>query len=440
MPGSLDLALAFNLPPERAVEYFQSRGLRVASDWQAAAHAVRSGRFAVAGVMKAQVLDDIQASLQKSLSSGTTYADWLRDLKPKLQAQGWLGRWPHDPATGEIQPGKGLTPRHLETVFRTNLQSAYMAGRLKGMVEASDSHPYWQYIAILDSRTRPAHRALNGRVFRWDDPIWSVIYPPNGYRCRCRVRPLSQADMEREGLALSKGEGMLDTVVVDLGPRGGKVSVTGYRDPGTGELFLPDPGFDHSPADAWRVEVELARRVTEIGSRDIRAQAWQALNNSPERTAAWLDRVDAALATRDAPLRTVGDGGFVLGFVDEKVADFARVMAPGVTPTRVLVMNEAGLAKATSTANVDAGIALTRDQYAVLPGVVAKPDAVYWDAEQGHLVYVRFLVDGTAISMPVAPALEAQAIGKIDAVVNAYRVPAEPLRNSPARYIKMEGA
>lgn len=439
------LTLAFNLPPERAVEYLASRGLRVAGDWRSVAAAVRAGSFSVAGVFRAQVLADIHAALIDAAERGLTYADFKRDLIPKLQAAGWWGRQPHDPATGEILPGKGIGPHHLKTIFRTNLQAAYMAGRYKALVEASDSHPYWQYVAVLDDRTRPRHRALAFRVFRWDDPVWQVIFPPNGYNCRCRVRPLSAADLAREGLALSSGEGRLETVEVDLGPRGGKVPVTGYRDPATGERFAPDPGFDHNPSDRWALDVELARRVAAIGSRDIRAQAWQALNNSPERASGWMDRVDAIFDARGMePRPGAGNGGFVLGFVDEEVADFARRMAPGAEPARVLVMPDKRLWHADSPEHIAEGIALTREQYAMLPGIVARPDAVYWDIEHRDLAYVRRLVDGSVIFVPVSPGWEAKKIGAIDAAVNAYRIPpgadGAGRLNNRGRFVPMSGA
>ncbi|MDP2808648.1 MAG: phage minor head protein [Rhodocyclaceae bacterium] len=411
-----NLALAFNLPPERAIEYFRSRGLRVAGDWKSVAAAVRAGSFSVAGVMKAQALGDIRAALLDAVETGQTWADFKRGLIPKLQAAGWWGRWPHDPETGEIVPGKGLNPRRLETVFRTNVQSAYMAGRYKGMVEASDSHPYWRYVAVMDGRTRPAHQRLNGRVFRWDDPVWQVIYPPNGYNCRCRVQPLSERDMRRNGLALSESAGHVDTVTVDLGRRGGRIDVRGLRDPATGQRFAPDPGFDNNPSDAWALDVELARRVATVRSPDIRAQAWQALNNSPARQAAWWNWANDVL---DAG--RPGNTAQTLGFVDDEIAGFMR--DNGLDPVRVAVINEKRLAHADSEAHRNGGIALTRDQYAMLPSVIFRPDEVYYDDTHKNVVYVRRLADGGVIYVALDAADTVKKVGRVDALVNAYRLP-----------------
>lgn len=412
-----NLALAFGLPPERAVEYFRSRGMRIAGDWKSVAAAVRSGSFSVAGVMKAQVLDDIRAALDEALASGQTYDQFKAGLVPRLQAAGWWGRWPTDPETGEILPGKGITPRRLETIFRTNVQGAYMAGRYKGMVEASDSHPYWMYVAVMDGRTRPAHQRLNGRVFRWDDPVWDVIYPPNGYNCRCRVRALSAGDLRRKGLALSESAGLIDTVNVDLGKRGGVIPVRGLRDPATGQRFAPDPGFDHNPSAAWALDVELARRVATIRSAEIRAQAWQALNNSPARQAAWWNWANDVL---DAG--RPGNTAQTLGFVPDDIAAFME--ENGLDPVRVAVINEKRLVHADSQAHRDGGIALTRDQVAMLPGILAQPDAVYYDTAHANIVYVRRLADGSVIYLALDAADNLKRVGRVDALVNVYRLAA----------------
>ncbi|MFB9086086.1 phage minor head protein [Erwinia tracheiphila] len=61
------------------------------------------------------------------------------------------------------------------------------------------THPYWQYLAILDGNTRKSHAAMHGRVFRFDDPIWDTFYPPNDWGCRCRVRTLTAAQVKTYG-------------------------------------------------------------------------------------------------------------------------------------------------------------------------------------------------------------------------------------------------
>lgn len=429
------LSLAMNLPPERAVEYFRSRGLRIGASWQETAQAVRAGAFSVAAVTRADVLQDIRASIDRAVAEGITYQDWLKTLRPQLAAKGWLGRNVTDPATGEILPGRGLRPRHLETVFRTNTQAAYMAGRYKAMVENSDRRPNWMYVAVLDNRTRPRHRSLNGRVFRWDDPAWSALYPPNGYNCRCRVRALTDDEMTAEGLSQSRGEGQMETVDIDLGPRRGKLAVTGYRDPLTRELFAPDPGFDHAPAGSWGRDVALARTVQAIQSPEIRMQTWQALNGSSARAGAWRDFVSQVTGSRGEAVRRAGHVGQVLGFVDDQVAGFARRMGDA-QPTRVAVMTEKQLLHADNARYEAGGIRLEPDDYAMLPAIVAKPDAVFWDALHRNVVLVRWLTGDQAVMLPITAAYREKKIGRIDAVVNAFRIPAARVRDR-GRFVPM---
>ncbi|MCY1438332.1 phage head morphogenesis protein, SPP1 gp7 family [compost metagenome] len=172
-----------------------------------------------------------------------------------LEAQGWWGKQVIVDSEGGAEVVQLGSPRRLRTIYQTNLQSAYMAGRKAEQEAAAETHPFWQYVAILDGRTRPSHRALSGQVYRWDDPIWSAIYPPNGFNCRCRVTTFSARAVQRRGLAVVSSAGQVSTETVEVGVnkrtgeiRHGQITVVRTRDAaGKPIMFSTDPGFNHAP-------------------------------------------------------------------------------------------------------------------------------------------------------------------------------------------------
>jgi uncharacterized protein with gpF-like domain len=117
-----------------------------------------------------------------------------------------------------------------------------MAGRYKQQMENADDRPYWQYIAVMDSRTRPAHSALNGKVFRFDDVFWDTHFPPCGFRCRCRTRAYTAQQVKDKGLTVESGK---DNMVWEDKKISGDITrpVAGYRDPKTGKITFTDPGW-----------------------------------------------------------------------------------------------------------------------------------------------------------------------------------------------------
>jgi len=249
MPAGLNLALAFGLPPAQAVKYFESKGYAITWGWRDMAAAAHARAFTVAGVTKLDVLQDIRAELQRALNEGRTYADFKRDLIPRMQAKGWWGKLAQtDMETGEMA-GKGLTPRRLETIFRANLQTAYMAGRYQAHLENAADRPWWMYVAIMDGRTRPQHASLNGRVFRYDDPIWQKLYPPNGYNCRCRVRALTDAEIKMRGIATSISGKNLEQIELPDPFRPGQALPRTRFQYAPGKYISPDIGWEGNPGE-----------------------------------------------------------------------------------------------------------------------------------------------------------------------------------------------
>lgn len=83
----------------------------------------------------------------------------------------------------------GLAPGnswHLETLFRTETQKAYAAGRWNSLQEPEIKEivTALQYTAIDDNRTTPLCQKLDGTTLPMEHPFWRRYTPPNHYNCR----------------------------------------------------------------------------------------------------------------------------------------------------------------------------------------------------------------------------------------------------------------
>ena len=239
-----DIKAVFGMQPEAAVAYLQQKGINVSWDWQDMLDDAHATAFTVDKTAGMDVVGDIYAAVVKAAESGQTLEQFSEQLTPVLQAKGWWGRqdMPH-PDTGEIQTVRLGSPYRLKTIYLTNMQSAYMAGRYAEMMDAIDTHPYWEYVAVNDERTRETHRMLHGSVYAADDPVWDSLYPPLDYRCRCRVRPLSRS----MGESRVQARPTLESVTVDIGsnPYTGEARYarrTGIRV--NNKFIAPNAGFN----------------------------------------------------------------------------------------------------------------------------------------------------------------------------------------------------
>lgn len=254
-----DIKAMFGLPPEDAIRFLEQKGYAITWNWWEQRDAAHAKALTVAKATRVDILQDFKEGLGKAMADGTTERDFVKRMTPILESKGWWGKQIIVDSEGGAEVAQLGSPHRLQTIFRTNTQSAYMAGRYQQMWAARHSHPWWQYVAILDSRTRASHRALNGKVFAADDPIWKTIFPPNGYNCRCRVRPLSDADLTDEGLAPMSSSRRMVTVEDDVGPdkRTGevfKVRRIGIKVPtadGKEAIFAPDVGFAGNAGIDW---------------------------------------------------------------------------------------------------------------------------------------------------------------------------------------------
>ncbi len=210
---------------DEAIEFFRDKLPIPPNQFYSLAFDARAKAFTVSGISSLDIIFDIYKELDRAITDGLTMEEFRKSSNEILERKGW----------------RGLTPYRADNVFRTNVQTAYNVGRYNQMAdpETLSRRPYWQYDAVEDTRTRRTHLAMDGKVFPADHSFWDTWYPPNGFRCRCSVRSLTESNVKRKGLEISD-------------------EIPKYVEP-PGELarpLIPDPGFAYNPARSeWKPDL-----------------------------------------------------------------------------------------------------------------------------------------------------------------------------------------
>lgn len=423
-----DIGYLLDLAPRDAAAYLDSLGLVPTSAWTDLMGEARACAFTVAGMTRLDLLTDVHNVLKVALKDGLTMREFRKILAPELIRRGWDGRREVlDRETGEVvRTGPDLSAR-LDLIYFQNMRQALMAGRYRAMLANADDRPWWMYVAVIDSRTRPAHARLNRRVFRYDDPFWRYFYPPNGFYCRCRVRALDDNDLA--GLGLEPEESRLvsrEVVVNPKAPKDQRKTATQWGLSVDGGVCWADPGFAWSPGYAtWGIDHVLAQKLDYLKDAGLYSQVIQYMNNSKARQAAFATWALAALARKHAS----GEAA-VLGLVQPQVVE--KAMAEGLDPARIAVMTDYRLKHADSEGHRADGIALPAERYGELAPGFASPEAIYWDREKKNAVYILPDADSEWCVLLILnlPAKEAarKKLGRYDGIVTFYRERREALR------------
>lgn len=174
-------------PFEEARELFKSKIILTNEEFRALVALAKTEAFTVAGIQATSLLKSIQDSLTLAIKDGVSEYNWAKETTKLLKK---LGVSPYNKA-------------YIANVYRTNLFGAYNRASYEEWETVEKEFPAFMYDAIGDARTRPAHLALDGKVFLADDKIWESIYPANGYNCRCGVIPMSVKKLKK--IKVSKG-------------------------------------------------------------------------------------------------------------------------------------------------------------------------------------------------------------------------------------------
>lgn len=247
--------------PEAAIAWWKQRAKLTDAEARALTEGARQRAFYVTGLARRDLVQLVSDGIQAALENGEPLDSFRERITDAIRAEGW-----HD--------------RRVELIFRTNMQSAYAAGRWKKIQAVKASRPYLQYVARM-VRTRPSHAILHRLVYPVDHEFWKTNYPPNGFRCHCHVVTLSSRQVEKRGLTVQKEM-----------PKSGV-----WKDPKTGyEYFVhfpgADKGFRGNPGMDWLDGLDL-KKYPDLNKKSYAEQRGPASTTS--------DTVEKALGIRKGP-------------------------------------------------------------------------------------------------------------------------------------------
>lgn len=253
-----EFADAYRLPPAEAAAYMAGRdALRVSYDWRDVYQEEHAQQFTVSRLARVDLLQSVREQITRSVGGDLTRRDYMKNGEEILAKAGWWGeKTIIDPETGDAVTTM-FNPARLKLIFDVNTRVAYSAGQWERVQRTKATHPYIRYVTKGDERVRASHAAWNNLVLPVDHPFWQTHWPPNGWRCRCRVVAISQADYDRgtapDGSPLNK-----------TAPEQVTREWVNER---TGEVIdVPvgiDPGFAYNPGVAGARAKQLAKAAEE---------------------------------------------------------------------------------------------------------------------------------------------------------------------------------
>lgn len=134
--------------------------------------------FAVSRLSQLDAVERIKELLKEAVSKGKTKEEFVGAATQEELLE----------KTGFSQSN----PWYWENVFRTNVQSAYNAGRAYQIRRVKPK--YLEFVGIEDSRQTQICRSRSGIIRPADDEFWENNWPPLHFSCRSTVRPIHEAE------------------------------------------------------------------------------------------------------------------------------------------------------------------------------------------------------------------------------------------------------
>ncbi len=206
-----------NMKPLEIIQWYLAKGYTFSWDWREVWQQAHTRSFTVAKVMKLDILQAIKKEVDKIFTEGNTFEEFQRNLEPTLKKLGWWGKVKAKDVPGyvpspDIDPDKIVqlgSPRRLRTIYQTNINVGYNAGRWKSYIANAASRPLLKYNQIDRPTKRHSHTFFDQKIFYYNDPIWGIIAPPSDWNCGCYLTAHTLAEAEENGWKISKGSDII---------------------------------------------------------------------------------------------------------------------------------------------------------------------------------------------------------------------------------------
>ena len=414
---SIDIKALFGLAPAKAIEYLDSKGLHVGWNWQDTLDEAHARSFTIAKMTQLDLLSDTRKAIMQAMADGAGFKGFEQTITPVMQAKGWWGYKAVVNPSGDAQLVKLGTPRRLATIYHTNRRSAVMSAKYVRMMEAIDTHPYWQYIHHDSAHPRLNHVALHGVVYAADDPFWAHGFPPNGFGCKCTVKALTASRAEKAGIAKSD----MRSFTQDIG-----------LNQSTAEIYQATRyGTKRPMTDSQAVTLAAKAGVSPTKIKNIIAAPDAGFNSSPAAShlmdQLWLDKAKAALgdqAALEAVAKDMASEARVRGFIawmrttagmgyaqnrtygvgllsNKAMAQFAKHLPESRMGSPVVAFQDHLISGKKARRHAAVGDALDLDAYERIVRDFGKPDYELWDTQNKHVLHVFDMGNGQLAKLAI---------------------------------------
>lgn len=259
--------------------------------------------------------------------------------------------------------------RNLRTEFDTAKATANATANVLRAVASGAK--FMRHRATMDTHTRPVHAALNGKVWRIDDPkntAWRQWVVPLDFSCRCQSLFLSEAD-SADIITATEAERLLGQKEVER---------------------LKKDGFLQDRLDTKALFSSRQSYLAGLPNADQTSYSINSLTYAEHGLLPWKEVSQEGLSTYKAADKLSADA----------LADFAATATDAIKAYRdyrgaPLFLQEAELSSQVKTT---AGA----EQYFNLGKVMVAPDEVYFArGDTMTNTYLKFYADDTVLSLEV---------------------------------------